>query len=66
MVNNNSQPNLNNFSKTSNELVYAFLPLISDPGKADLKTPSSTAWLTYAGKQNLALILGLKDPGSTA
>ena len=43
MVNNNSQPNLNNFSKTSNELVYAFLPLISDPGKAVLKTPSSTA-----------------------
>ncbi len=33
MVNNNSQPNLNQFQKTSNELVYAFLPLISDPGK---------------------------------
>jgi hypothetical protein len=33
MVNNNSQPNnLNHPQKTSNELVYAFLPLISDPG----------------------------------
>ena len=32
MVNNNSQPNLNHFPKASNELVYAFLPLISDPG----------------------------------
>jgi len=32
LLNNTSQPNLNQFSRSSNEMVFAFLPLISDPG----------------------------------